>query len=419
MSILHQQGLTTEALRRCKHVSSLLVREGLALSGETERLAKQLQKQPRLITNSARALALLPPQEITPPIVLASRRDLLHELLTLASAALFTPPYELLHTDDLQRLAYAVHTPTSLDTRVLTDLNGITHAYWRLLAQGVALPDLLPGALGHMQTVVHFLKHSPGLATRPELCAVTGDIAQFIGFLVFHMRDLPLAWSYFTLATHAAQGAGQPDGQAAALARTSFLLTYRTQPHETPHEACALLEQAQHLTKQSPALSLRARLAVIKAEIHANLSQFRACEKELDHAENLLTSLADPGDVVPDMMTSFDRARFAGYKGVCLLRMGKPHEALLELEKAQQSRGHGQVDAVILTDLGVGHAQLGDYQQACLFAYDALTHMARMKLTNNFRRVLWLRKDLEPWAHTSEVKELDQRLSTTSQLLRS
>jgi DNA-binding SARP family transcriptional activator len=58
MSILHAQGLTTEALRRCKQVAALLGREGLTLSRETEELAKQLQSRPRVMAQAVSLLAV-------------------------------------------------------------------------------------------------------------------------------------------------------------------------------------------------------------------------------------------------------------------------------------------------------------------------------------------------------------------------
>ncbi len=83
MGLLHSQGLTTEALRRCKQVAALLARQGLSLSPQTERLAKELRSRPPLMTHSAHPVALLAAssQESEQPLGIASPREQLPDLL--------------------------------------------------------------------------------------------------------------------------------------------------------------------------------------------------------------------------------------------------------------------------------------------------------------------------------------------------
>ncbi len=74
MGLLHSQGLTTEALRRCKQVAALLGRQGLSLSPQTERLAKELQSKPRAMTYSV-PVAVVPSSPDMHEVEVLGKRD--------------------------------------------------------------------------------------------------------------------------------------------------------------------------------------------------------------------------------------------------------------------------------------------------------------------------------------------------------
>ena len=375
--------------------------------GESDQQNHQLPLAPSAHHASSLLASIL--HESAPLNVVTSRRQMLQETLSLASVALLMPPQELLNGDALERVAFALKKPAGLDTRVIVDLRTITESYWRALSHGAPLPDLLYGASGHFRTIIHLFQRPHPLSLQRDLSALTRDTAQLLGHILFDIRDFSSAWSYYTLAEHAAQSAAQSEGEAALLFRTSFLFT---DVHETPSEALVVLERAQQLTRQSPIASLRARLAVRKAEVHSVLNQRTACQRELEMAETLILDLDASSDVVPDLATNFDTALFAGYKGVCLLRLGEAEAALKAFEEAHRGL---QIelchDAVLLTDLALAHVQLGDYVQACTYAYQALTHLGQRNNASNLYRLLSLRHYLEAWALTSEVKELDHRIA--------
>lgn len=350
-----------------------------------------------------------------PISVVVSRRQLLQELLAVASFALVTPPYELLSADALDHLAFVLHKPASLDARVLTDLDSITYGIWRARVHGVSSPDLLNGALGHLQVVIQLLKSPHDMRTRRHLYSVARNAGQLVGHLLFDIQDFAMAWSYYNFALSAAQGAHQPDEEAAVLGLMSFVLTYKSHPTETPPETVTLLEQAQLLTAQSTIYPLRACLAAIKAEIHANLGQIDAYHREIDLAQNFLTYPGDLHDTVPDDIFNFDPATLAGYQGACLLRIGKPLEALAALQESVQDLQ--MIHALRLADIGIAHAQLGAYSKASMLGREALSMIAQTKNRSQLQRVRELRRDLESWKHTSEVQELDHLFKVTATLL--
>ena len=224
-----------------------------------------------------------------------------------------------------------------------------------------------------------------------------------------------MAWSYYNFALSAAQGAHQPDEEAAVLGLMSFVLTYKAHPTDTPPETVTLLEQAQLLTTQSTIYPLRACLAAIKAEIHANLGQIDAYHREIDLSQNFLTYSGDRHDTVPDDIFNFDPTTLAGYQGACLLRIGKPLEALTALQKSVQDLQ--MIHALRLADIGIAHAQLGVYEKACMLGREALTMIAHTKKGSQLQRVRELRHNLQSWKHTSEVQELDHLFKVTATLL--
>lgn len=395
--LLHKQGMTAEAVRRYKQTQRLLERQGEQLTETTRIFVERLK------------------HESAPISIVISRRQLLQELLAVASFALITPPHELLSTDTLDRLAFVLNKPSSLDVRVLTDLDSITYGIWRARVDGVSSPNLLNGALGHLQVVIQLLKSSHDMRTRRHLYSVARNAGQLVGHLLFDIQDFAMAWSYYNFALSAAQSAHQPDEEAAVLGLMSFVLTYKEHPTKTPPETVTLLEHAQLLSAQSTIYPLRACLSAIKAEIHANLGQIDAYHREIDLAQNFLTYPGDRRDTVPDDMFNFDPAALAGYQGACLLRIGKPLEALTALQESVQDLQ--MIHALRLVDIGIAHAQLGAYSKACMLGREALTMIAQTKNRSQLQRVHELRRDLEPWKNASEVQELAHLFKTTATLL--
>lgn len=204
----------------------------------------------------------------------------------------------------------------------------------------------------------------------------------------------------------------------------SFLFTYANaqSPGATPsYDALTLLERAKHLTTYSTSFSLRARLAAIKAEIHVNLNHFDKCMQELEIAEELISRGEDQSNNVPDTITSFDRAAFTGYNGTCLLRMGKPLDALVTLEEGHRLQGGSESihDTVLLTDMAAAQIKLGMYTKACELIQEALPVIVQIKSKNHFLRVCQLQHDLQSWKHTVEVKDVFRLIEVSQQLIES
>lgn len=73
-------------------------------------------------------------------------------------------------------------------------------------------------------------------------------------------------------------------------------------------------------------------MAAVEAEAYANLGQERSCAAALASADEAMAR-SRPGED-PSWVGFFDRARLAGYKGACYLRLGQAEPAQSALREA-------------------------------------------------------------------------------------
>src|SRR6266568_3649484 len=314
-----------------------------------------------------------------------SRRQVLQAMLSLASAALVLPPQEVLGPDAWERLALVSRKPSSIDTSALEDLETITKSYWRLRANTASV-DLLHGVLGHFQTVIDLLRHPLPTATFRQLCAIGGETAQILGQMLFDMQDYSTAWSYYSLALHAAQEARHEDLWAVGLGRMSFLLTYSDQARE----ALPLLEEAERLAQQSAHPIIRSWLAVVEAEAQAHVPDAEACSRALDRAKE---SAVQYSFGVDPYATGLNPSRLAGYQGVCFVRLQQPEMALPALQEALALLPLSALrrQSTLLTDMAAAHLQQGAIEQACVLASQAASLTVETRSHSVLQRLRHLR----------------------------
>ena len=337
-----------------------------------------------------------------------SRRQMLQAILSIACTTLVLPPQELLDPDSWERLSMAITKPASLDNAVLFDLETITKSYWRLRSNAASY-DLLSGVLGHFQTITQIMRRSPQPeAIYEHLHSIGSETAQIIGQILFDMHDYATAWSYYKFSINAAQGARNYDLEAVGLGRMSFLFTYSGQAQQT----LPLLQEAQHLTRQSSITTIYPWLAAIEAEVYANLQDANACFRALDRAE-LIT--AQPTLKEDPYATGFNLSRLAGYKGVCFVHLHKTEAALATLNEALRLAHPLAIrrQSTLLTDIAMAHVQRGEIEEACKLANQALAITSQTNSISVLQRIRNLRHELELWKHTQCVKDLDEQLATT------
>ena len=320
----------------------------------------------------------------------------------LASTVLVLSPYARWPISEGERPSL-----TLVDTAI-DELERITESFWRLCANTSL--DLLGNLVEHYRTIIQLLKQVQARDAVQRLCSLSGEIAQILGKTLFDLHEYALAWSYYTFSLKVAQAAFNQDLWAVGLGRMSLLLIYWDQSRE----ALPLLQEAQQLTVQSP--RIECWLAAVRAEVYAHLGDSGAC----DAALTIARTLAEHASLGEDRYaTGFNPSRLAGYEGACFVRLRQPNRALPALQQALALLDSQAIrrQSTLFTDLGIAHAQLGNVQYACTFAIQALAITTQTKSLSVLERVRQVRKELEAWKDTEEVKDLERHLETTSVLI--
>jgi hypothetical protein len=159
-------------------------------------------------------------------------------------------------------------------------------------------------------------------------------------------------------------------------------------------------------------------LAAIEAEVQANLGDISTCLKALDEAEQIEDR---PHFMEDSYLVHFDRSLLGGYQGACFSRLYHPEDtqSTIYLEKAQNALINAlalldpaliQRQPTFLTDLASTYVEQGEIEEACRRAIQAVTFATQIKLQKVIRRLLSLRRELEPWKDTRYVQALDSHL---------
>ena len=284
-----------------------------------------------------------------------THRQMLHDLLMLASTVLVLSPYARWSIGESESSSLTLINTT------IDDLEGITERYWRLCANTSL--DLLGNVVEHFRTIIHLLQQVQARDAVQRLCSLAGESAQILGKTLFDLHEYALAWSYYTFSLKAAQAAFNQELWAVGLGRMSLLLIYWNQPHE----ALPLLQEAQQLTVQNPRIACW--LAAVRAEVYAHLGDSEACNAALNSARALAAQASAGED---RYATGFNPSRLAGYEGACFVRLRQPDRALPALQQALTLLDPQAIrrQSTLFTDMGIAYAQQGD-MQTCVSIRDA------------------------------------------------
>jgi tetratricopeptide (TPR) repeat protein len=328
-----------------------------------------------------------------------THRQMLHDLLMLASTVLVLSPYAR------WPISEGARESLTLVNAAIDELEHMTESFWRLCANTSL--DLLGNLVEHFRTIIQLLKQVQERDAVQRLCSLAGESGQILGKTLFDLHEYALAWAYYTFSLKAAQAAFNHELWAVGLGRMSLLLIYWNQPRE----ALPLLQEAQQLTVQSPRVACW--LAAVRAEVYAHLGDSEACVAALAIARTH-ASQASLGE--DRYATGFNPSRLAGYEGACFVRLRQPDRALPALQQALALLDPQAIrrQSTLFTDMGIAYAQQGNVLVACQLAIQALTITTQTKSLSVLERVRQVRKELEAWKDTEEVKDLERQLETTS-----
>ncbi len=333
-----------------------------------------------------------------------NRRDAVKLIGLTVGSALIKPPIEVLNADILARLSRILERPSSIDITALSSLEALTEHNWRLLYSGLPWRNLLSGVLGHLHSITQFLEGSQPTHIEQRLYALASQEAQMAGEIYFDMHDYSEAQSYYRLAIESAQKAHNPALTGVALARINVR---QTDPKQL-QDQLSLVEIAHRLATQNGTTTTKAWIAAREAELQANLGLSDACIKALEQAETVDHQQQREDD---PYWTQFSPSSLSGYKGVCYVRLRQPAKAQKVLLEALETLPSRQ--ATTLTDLAHSYALQGEIEEACRHAGQALTLSEQKRSVSVLQRIHNVRTDLEPWATSSYVKNLDEQIATT------
>jgi hypothetical protein len=95
-----------------------------------------------------------------------------------------------------------------------------------------------------------------------------------------------------------------------------------------------------------------------------------------------------------------------------MARLGRPEPAQAILTDAMSSLDPTmtKIRPRLLAELASSAIQRGDIDTACRHASAALTMAADLQVQPNLQDVYRIRRDLNPWADTTSVRDLDRQL---------
>jgi tetratricopeptide (TPR) repeat protein len=135
-----------------------------------------------------------------------------------------------------------------------------------------------------------------------------------------------------------------------------------------------------------------------------------AAMAELHRAETALSRRDDS----PSLSYWYDEAFLQGIRGQCLLRLGRPAEALALIEPAVSALDPTiSVRNLAMTniDLSATYLQLGEVEQAARTLSKSAHLAVRNRSVRLALRLRNARRELEPWKGTRVVTDLDEEMA--------
>jgi transcriptional regulator with XRE-family HTH domain len=343
----------------------------------------------------------IPPLESTD----MNRRQAL-KLFGAAGVALTAASHDLLNPPLWERLSRTLARTSHVDETTLSSLEHITKRYWQL-RKTLGYRTLLNSFLGHLETITQLLRYSQPPLIHKRLCSIASETAQYAGATLFDMNEYATARAYYKVSIDAAQEAEHYPLWAMGLGRMSSLPIYT----DRAQDALPLLHKAQWLAAQHSTPTILSWLASVEAEAHAHLQDTQACLLTLVRAERVIEQVnpdEDPYGV------RFDYARFVGYKGACLLQLHQPEAAITALQEAAKliDASSFRQQSIILADAAYAYGQMGQVEEACNLACQALALTIQTQSEIAMQRIHIFRTEMKPWETMSSVKAFDDQLAT-------
>jgi hypothetical protein len=307
-----------------------------------------------------------------------------------------------------QRVVSTLKRPGRVDASTVADMEAATAAYRRGYRQ-LSVRTLLPQAEGQVQVVEELLGGSMKPTLRRRLTATAAEAHALVGtMLLMDLYAFDAAWSQLSEALTAAREAHAGELEAFVLGAMAFNAGYDGRSTE----AIDLITEARNVARAADGPRTRGWLAAVDSELRARTGDARASLASLADAESALQGL-DQRDARPWIgVAAFDAAKLKGYYGLCYLQLQQPQEAVGELTAAVNAldptlRKHR---CTALADLAMALIQLGEVEEGCRRASQALTLAMELRHAVSVDRIRNLDRHLAPWQDTTAVKTFREQL---------
>jgi DNA-binding transcriptional activator of the SARP family len=436
MSLLHQQGMTHQALRLYEHATKVFAKESMELSDETKGLITQIRGKrhamQHTIVNPMHSLtnALLtetvdgsdgiygflaqPKSLIFPVRPIREHKSLLEQS---GSTGISMPPLSLHWTDNdvLAHLSSVLSNVSVVEEKEIAYFDQQTRLYWRAREE-ITLPTaaLYARVIKHIDDITMLLTRLQQPILRTYLCEIICRTVLLAGILLYDMGQYEKAQQHYQIAFQAAHEANNTVLQSIVWGWMSFAWTY------TKHypEALRCVQQAQAFARQTTDRLTQAWLSAIEAEIQAHLHNRHVCTQALNKME--LYMGASPSQDT-SYLFEFNSVLLLGYKGVCLQQLYQPqnpatHGFLSEAKEALEQALANEVPLkrklYYLSDLAGVYARQGEIEKACSLMTESIPLIMHIGSGSQTIRthLLQARSLLQPNEHTPWVKTVDEQL---------
>ncbi|MGH3797505.1 MAG: helix-turn-helix transcriptional regulator [Pseudonocardiaceae bacterium] len=335
-----------------------------------------------------------------------NRRGLLQLLGLTVGTTTALPVVGALNTDEQQRLAGAIASPSRVDNQVIDHLETI-HRYCKQQDDALGARAVLNTVLAQ-RTLVHDLLAECPASLRPRLLSVYSDMSSSIGYYLFDLNEFDSSRYYYDQARLAAQDAGNVGLGVYALSEMGYTASWQGKSHT----AIDLAAAAQNLANNTDDSLLRALVSQTAGVAFAVDGQYEACMVECEKAEDGLTSA---GQVPAESPAYFcNEGLLARLRSECLLRLGKPREAAASAQRGlilyeDDSFVYGR--ALCNLHLGNAYLQSTEIDKAACAVGSAAEIAAKTRSARLVKELRITRASMQPWRNTQAVKALDDQLA--------
>ena len=297
-------------------------------------------------------------------------------------------------------------TATVQPSTIGADYASITVAHRRLY-WSVQPAQLHPTVAEHTRLGVHLLTETSGIARRVLATALAESLLLLGRIEFFDLRQPDDADATYVRALQAAGEADDLILGAAILAHAAFIPGWINRRPE----ATERMRAARTYARRGPASAqFLAWLDAVEAECDTLCGHPHDGLRLIHHAEAVIAEGNQHAS--PDWFTWFNPTRLAAFKDNTQLVAGQLVQAAETLTGvlATMAPDDGKQRTVVLGDLAAVEVARKHPEAACGYAEQALDQLAITWYATGMDRIRDVRRALQPWADTDEVRRLDDRL---------